>query len=250
VEGVDFTYGDPRSRTGPNNTNTLVTLIPIPGSKLHQPIDVYYNRLPVSVAKESFYNSIKPVYIPSTPFWISSVLPEINKVFGLSLTVYDIIDTFQTAREESYTLIINPSRSLIWSPSVLEFKATFSLSEPRSLSNVIDREFIDGFDASTDTIASIFNNDIVNGFDATEVDTSQNLQDILNDTSNGFDTSSQELCIIIENLVLDGFSADNMPLSNKIISNNLDGFEGGDRSLRTCIYDTQLNGFAKDFEYS
>lgn len=228
VEGVDFTYGDTRSITGPNNTNTLVTLIPLPGSKLHQPLDVYYNRLSISVVKESFYKSIEPVYIPSVPFWTSSALPEINRVFGLNLTVYDIIDTLNLSKEESYALIINPSRSLIWLPGVLEFKVTTSKPELKDLSIAIDHEFFDGFDADLNPIGNAFDSNILDGFTA----------------------DKQKLCETIEDIVLDGFQFNETLLSSKIVANNLDGFEGGDRSLRTCIYDTQLNGFAMDFEYA
>lgn len=262
VEGIDFVYGDPEQTLGPDGTNTVVTLIPLPGSSYQGPTQVYYNRLHISVASQSFYNAIEPVVIPNVPFRMHDILDEINRVFGLSLTADDVLNTEHTSEESSYTLFTNGSKSLIWMPSTLQFKATVVTADTGCLDDLIPVNCLDGFDSQSASLCELLNEDILDGFSLTNAIPYGDLGSIINNPLDGFDSNcivlSQAICDTfldgfsistavldetIELSYLDGFSILEVGLENVFESNNLDGFSIQSSELSLVLPSSIFNGF-------
>lgn len=218
VEGVDFNYGIPQSATGPNGTNTIVSLIPTQTSGECTVTNVYYNRLPLSMVTQSFYKPVNPIIVANLPFTAHQILPEINQVYGLNLTQNEVENTTYVNVQDTYQLTIGDGSSLIWLPGTMEFSVTI-LNVP-NIGESINQDSFDGFSQSDAELGYAFFTDILNGFV----------------------TEPQDLVNAMQSTYLDGFDSTDNRLSNKI-NDYLDGFEGSDMPLGINIYGTQLNGF-------
>ncbi len=161
VENVDFTYGLPRAELGPNGENTAVTLTPVPGTSYEGPQDIHYTRLPISVVGELPYNVIEPAFLPTVPFSIKNVLPEINRALGLDLTPDEVVDRQYNAHQSTYILTINESRSLAWVGSI-EFQATTVRLTP--LDELLSTER-DGFVPEIGVLSELIVSNELDGFD-------------------------------------------------------------------------------------
>jgi hypothetical protein len=240
VEGTDFTYGLPNSVVGPNNENTTVTLTPVHGTNYRSPVNVFYNRLSIAVVGDLPYNSIEPAVIPSAPFWIRNVLPEINRALGLNLTADEIVNRLYTSIQSTYELKINGSKSLAWLSSTLEFQA---ITTPLSrLNNVITSSNLSGFIGTNATLSSEITLNNLDGFDIDV--TSINLNSAITTSSlDGFDSDNM---VPIQNFfpgsTLSGFNPIEYSLSQFITSTGLDGFDNSEAELSTVTQDV-LDGF-------
>jgi hypothetical protein len=243
VEGVDFVYSDPQQALGPNGTNTVVTLIPLPGSSYYEPTQVYYNRLHISVAAQSFYNAVEPVIILNVPFRMHDVLNEINRVFGLSLTTDDVINTEHTSEESSYTLFTNGDKSLIWTPSTLQFRATVVTTGTDSLDSLIPVDCLDGFSLQSASLCELLDATILDGFGLTNMVPHGDLGGMVNSPLDGFDSDCIVLSQAISNTFLDGFSAGTAVLDEVIELSHLDGFNTLKVSLENVFESNNLDGF-------
>jgi hypothetical protein len=243
VEGVDFVYGDPQQTLGPNGTNTVVTLIPLPGSNYYEPTQVYYNRLHISVAAQSFYNAIEPVTIPSVPFRMHDILSEINRVFGLNLTTDDVNNTEHVSEESSYTLFTNGNKSLIWMPSTLQFSATVVTTSTECLDDLIPVDYLDGFNSQPISLCELINTTALDGFGLTNVVPHGDLGNIINNPLDGFDSNCIVLSQAICDTFLDGFHVGPTALNEAIEFDYLDGFNIAKACLEDAFENNNLYGF-------
>jgi hypothetical protein len=246
-EDVDFVYGKPYPVNNRAGVNTVTTLIPTLGSSLSQPLKVYYNRLPISVINNVFYDEIEPIMVPSVPFRIHSLLNEFNATFGTDLLPVDVVNVQCLPAQGTYTLTIDGDESLIWLPSTLVFKAI--TEDTQYLTDVIDLNNLDGFTQKTRHLSNVTSGDYLDGFDQTDTGLVIDLNDVISNRLSGFQLNDIDLSEVFCSDILDGFIVDGTQLISNIDS-YLDGFDGGLRILRTAIYSDQSNGFGSNEEPS
>ena len=251
VEGVDFTYGTARPATGPNNENTAITLTPVPGTHYVGPVDVYYNRLPISVLADLPAGSTRKAVLNQFPMWIRNNIAEINEALGLDLDPSEVVNAVYYTPQASYPLTIN-STSLAWLPSTYNFAAGLTpdtlledvIQDELSgfnpvvvpLTDVIEEDEFDGFSPAISDLGDILP-DAYNGFDPVDVELNDEIQDVLD----GFDLTPGVLEELIDDDWLDGFDLTPGLISN-LIEDLLEGFDPVVGVLDELVQDS-LDGF-------
>lgn len=121
-EGVDFTYGEPRTYADSLGRNTAVTLTPVAGTHYTESQDIHYWRLPISVLGLLPAGFVQPVVIESLPFSIHASLAAINEALGVDLTPDEVEDVTYSEEQATYTLTAIGANSLAWIDSTFEFQ--------------------------------------------------------------------------------------------------------------------------------
>jgi hypothetical protein len=112
---------------------------------------VFYRRLGLTALDRLSEGFIQPVIIPTTPFRIHDILPQINAALGLDLSPDEVVDQTFFAVQDDYPLRIIEANSLAWFDSDFRFKAVVeSPGEEIPLSFAIPNTELNGLFYGTD----------------------------------------------------------------------------------------------------
>lgn len=142
--GIDFTFTLPESNTQKPGKDTKIFVLPKP-SKLYydKPIPIYYKRLTLTALDRLPEGMVNPVFIPSVPFTIHDILPQINEALGIDLLAKEVVNAEHVEVLPRYPLRIVEGMSVAWIDSDYEFPAVHDRTEI-PLSSIITTTVMSG----------------------------------------------------------------------------------------------------------
>lgn len=121
VVGTDFSFG-PLSVVNAEGRNTRLKVFPLDTTAFPEDEYILYTRLSLEVLNEIPQDEFTRVSIPSLPFSIHDILPQINAALRLDLTLFEVVNDTFTELRTHYPLTIRGNNSLAWVESVYYFE--------------------------------------------------------------------------------------------------------------------------------